>query len=408
MNISVKAAANVWNSVLVLAAGLGLSVSAWAQPAGTLTVPASPATSSAPGNTHQPGNAPVAPIPVPEGSPLTFTTTLHDFGKIPDTAPVSFPFKFKNVSDKPVKIIKVNASCGCTTTKHSDVVQPGEESEIVATFNPAGRSGRETKSITVEIDHPTVKNIFLTAVAYVQKAVIIEPQNLFMGEVPFGKGAVQEVSISGRDPNFTVMSATLENPNLVLEEMGSDTVSVEGDTLKRYKYRVTLKTDAPKGPITGSVVFKTSDAKMPNQQCILMGAVVGPIRVMPERMPLRYAGPGEAFVGEVQLEPRERQGFKVLSVSLDDAAKAMNVVLDVVPATGGSRAMYRVRVAGTTPANFSDARGSIIIRTDNAEMGEIVVPFTAIQMGNASMDKPGMGGSRQGRMPMNDVPVKKD
>jgi len=70
-------------------------------------------------------------------------------------------FKYKNTGDKPVKITSVHASCGCTTAALAkDVVEPNESGEIVATFNIGGRTGVQSKTITVmtddQPDHPTV------------------------------------------------------------------------------------------------------------------------------------------------------------------------------------------------------------------------------------------------------------
>lgn len=319
-------------------------------------------------------------IPLPAGSPLLFEKTLHDFGKIPDTTPVTYDFKFKNTSDQVVKIVKVTASCGCTTTKSKEVIQPGEESSITATFNPQGRSGREAKSITVELDHPTVRNIHLTAVAYVQKRVLIEPPALFMGEVPHGKGAKQEISISGRNADFKVTSARMENPHYTLEELGHDAVEVEGDTLQRYRYRITLKDTAPIGNQQASATFTTNDPQYPTTQVTAMAQVAGPIRVMPERLPVRYSGAGQAWVAEVNLEPRENRPFKVLSASVDPASAPMNVVIDVAPGRPGSKALYRVRVAGTTPGSLAEVRGNVVVKTDLPDQAEIVLPFLPLQV----------------------------
>jgi hypothetical protein len=332
-------------------------------------------------------------VPLPEGSPLVFDTTYHDFGKIPDTTPVSFDFKFRNTSNRTVKILKVTASCGCTTTKAKTEIAPGEESVITATFNPQGRSGREVKSITLDLDDPVVKNIFLTAGAFVQRRIMVEPQALFMGEVPRGKGAVQEITISGREPGFEITSARLESPVFSLEKIGKDEVEVEGDKLQRFRYRVTLKPDAPTGNTQAQISLTTNDDKQGALQVSVMANVVGPIRTSPERLAVRYAGPGQPWVSEVTMEPRDAGTFKVLGVSVDDSASTMNVVLDLLPGRPGTRQAYRLRVSGTTPAEIAQVQGGVRIKTDNPEQAEIVVPFMALQMAPApTPSQPSMQG----------------
>jgi hypothetical protein len=49
----------------------------------------------------------------------------------------------------PLKIISVNASCGCTTPKWSqELIQPGKKGFIKVTFNSAGKEGKVQKTIT--------------------------------------------------------------------------------------------------------------------------------------------------------------------------------------------------------------------------------------------------------------------
>ena len=62
-------------------------------------------------------------------------------------------FKFKNTGDKPVKILAVHPSCGCTTAQLAhDTIAPNETGEIVATFTIGQRTGVQKKVITVTTD----------------------------------------------------------------------------------------------------------------------------------------------------------------------------------------------------------------------------------------------------------------
>ena len=67
-------------------------------------------------------------------------------------------FKFKNTGDKPVKILAVHPSCGCTTAQLAhDTIAPNETGEIVATFTIGQRTGVQKKD-----DHgrqPTIRRM---------------------------------------------------------------------------------------------------------------------------------------------------------------------------------------------------------------------------------------------------------
>ena len=62
-------------------------------------------------------------------------------------------FSFVNNGTRPIKILTVQASCGCTTPAWSkDPVAPGKSGFIQASFNPVGRPGYFNKSLTVTTD----------------------------------------------------------------------------------------------------------------------------------------------------------------------------------------------------------------------------------------------------------------
>jgi hypothetical protein len=82
---------------------------------------------------------------------VTFRRNQHDFGTISEkNGPVSFQFFFKNNTDAALKIQSVESSCGCTIAEWTKVeVMPGKEGQIKAVYDPTGRPGYFSKSITV-------------------------------------------------------------------------------------------------------------------------------------------------------------------------------------------------------------------------------------------------------------------
>ncbi|HEX5168759.1 MAG TPA: DUF1573 domain-containing protein [Cyclobacteriaceae bacterium] len=86
--------------------------------------------------------------------PLKFLEEIHDFGYVDQGGgPVSYSFQFANVSNRPIKILSVQASCGCTTPDWSkEAVTPGTSGFIQASFDPKGRPGFFNKSLTVTTD----------------------------------------------------------------------------------------------------------------------------------------------------------------------------------------------------------------------------------------------------------------
>ncbi len=85
---------------------------------------------------------------------LVFREETHDFGVVDEAGgSVSHKFVFTNSGNRPVRIVKVQASCGCTTPDWTkEPVAPGKEGFIEAAYNPKGRPGYFNRSLTVTTD----------------------------------------------------------------------------------------------------------------------------------------------------------------------------------------------------------------------------------------------------------------
>ena len=92
---------------------------------------------------------------------ITFSKTEHDFGKInEEDGRVSVVFDFKNEGMAPLVLSNVRASCGCTTpTWTKEPVEPGQKGSITVTYNPNGRPGKFSKTVTItsNASEPTKK-----------------------------------------------------------------------------------------------------------------------------------------------------------------------------------------------------------------------------------------------------------
>ena len=88
--------------------------------------------------------------PSAEKHPITeFDQPVVYLGRVTQGDSARYTFHFKNKGNMPLKIMSVNASCGCTTPKWSqDLIQPGKKGFIKVTFNSAGKEGKVQKTIT--------------------------------------------------------------------------------------------------------------------------------------------------------------------------------------------------------------------------------------------------------------------
>lgn len=72
---------------------------------------------------------------------IKFDETVYEFGVVKEGEIASHTFRYTNVGDQPLYLIKVKPSCGCTTPSWpKDTLKPGESSTIVVNYNSKGRS----------------------------------------------------------------------------------------------------------------------------------------------------------------------------------------------------------------------------------------------------------------------------
>ncbi|MCS7297037.1 MAG: DUF1573 domain-containing protein [Bacteroidia bacterium] len=84
-----------------------------------------------------------------------FDATEYNYGKIKAGEKVTHEFRLTNAGKKPLLIRKVKASCGCTAANpDKSELKPGESTTIKVTFDSTGRSGKDSKSVTVITNDP--------------------------------------------------------------------------------------------------------------------------------------------------------------------------------------------------------------------------------------------------------------
>lgn len=102
---------------------------------------------------------------------IKFEEATFEFGTIKQGDVVSHEFKFKNEGKGDLVIRKTKASCGCTAVNPpSTVIKPGETSSIKVSFNSAGKSGTQNKTITVTTNDPKNYSMLLNIKGTVEAA----------------------------------------------------------------------------------------------------------------------------------------------------------------------------------------------------------------------------------------------
>ena len=102
------------------------------------------------------GNSPV----------IYFPETQHDFGKVKEGDKVNYTFRFVNKGVSSLQIKDIKTSCGCTAALVSnDNLKPGQEGTIKVELNTKNRSGKMSKTVTVQSNDPNDPSKILTVYA---------------------------------------------------------------------------------------------------------------------------------------------------------------------------------------------------------------------------------------------------
>ncbi|MFT3753629.1 MAG: DUF1573 domain-containing protein [Paludibacter sp.] len=118
---------------------------------------------------------------------ISFDEKEHDFGKIKEEdGKVTHVFNFVNRGNSPLVLSNVQASCGCTTPVWTkEPIEPGKKGSVTVTYNPQGRPGSFTKTITVSSNASEERFIL-----NIRGEVISKPNNNDNGGYPVNIGGL--------------------------------------------------------------------------------------------------------------------------------------------------------------------------------------------------------------------------
>lgn len=117
----------------------------------------------------------------PATSKIKFAKLEHDFGNQPQGKPLTYEFEFTNISEEPVLLENVKASCGCTTpTWTKEPVMPKKTGSIKAQYNMA-REGAFRKSITVTTKDGENITLYISGNAVAQEQGVNKAEGNMLG-----------------------------------------------------------------------------------------------------------------------------------------------------------------------------------------------------------------------------------
>jgi len=196
-----------------------------------------------------------APGAQSENRAVKLEPAILDFGDMKVDVSQTGVVKVMNISEEPITVSRVIASCGCTTAPApTDPILPGEYAEIPVTLAPGGRQGvNHSKRVTFTIEgHAPV---VLTVQGRVAKHIDIVPELLSANPEDPDSGRIALTAADGEA--FRILAI---NPAIVRdvpqEAATEHVVNIDWDLWERSGrgVRVTFSLDHPAMPAVSAMI----------------------------------------------------------------------------------------------------------------------------------------------------------
>ena len=209
-----------------------------------------------------------AAMALPAAAAVRWLETVHNFGAFKeDDGKVTCRFTFVNDGPEDVSIRAARASCGCTTPSFTKTpIAPGDTGVVTVKFNPTGRPGRFSKSVTIDIagtqgkprQNLTIKGVVIGSSNTLRSRYPVEagPVKLRTTQLPFGtvlKGRAKSAFLEVYNASETPVSPRWEKVPGYIRITSSDKGELPPGEQEVYSFVLTPESTALYGILTDSV-----------------------------------------------------------------------------------------------------------------------------------------------------------
>ena len=284
-----------------------------------------------------------------------FAENGHDFGPVPRGAKVRHNFVLTNRLAEPITIANVRVSCGCTTgIATPGPIAAGQAAVVEATMDTANFAGRKETALFVSLVTNGGKEaeVRLTVGTTILSDIVLNP-----GSVDFGSVT------RGVSPRRTLTIDRLGSPNWKAVRMISASKAIDAELIETvrsgsgvgYALTVTLRPDAPAGPLREEIRIITNDPESPNVPILVTGQVQGGgLAAAPAILSLARDGKSGRFL------VRAPKPFRILAV------EGAGDGFEIAPVADAPRAAHAIAVRYVPPANGpkGEVRHTFRVMTD--------------------------------------------
>lgn len=132
---------------------------------------------------------------------LSIDNMTIDLGTMYNGATKTGKITLKNIGTQPLKILRVQPSCGCTTVRQpKSELQPNESDVVEVSFSAALYRGPVEKYVNVETNDPLSQYVAIKLIADVKEelAPTSSSYSIWLGNVAVGKKVEQPITFTNR------------------------------------------------------------------------------------------------------------------------------------------------------------------------------------------------------------------
>jgi Protein of unknown function (DUF1573) len=310
--------------------------------------------------------SPAAPAATATPAPrIVFQELLYDFGTVEQGDQVNRLFKFTNQGTRDLRIESVKTACGCTAAVISaEVIAPGQEGTISATFDTSKFFGERVKTVSVHSNDPLQPVTTLTLQGVIAVEVAIEPAQLYLGRVRRGAETTHTIELL-HDTNkpIAITDATVTSPFVSLRSE-----DLEKNGKKGKKLFVTLRKDAPFGRVSTDITVTTTSQKHPTLTIPVFGHIEGDLLVQPPQVSFGSVRKGDTKQQDIRIKSRATKPVHIVRTS----SSTPLVIAEVATVKDGEE--YTVALKVNPEGTPGQIRGEVQVFTDHPAEKMLSIP----------------------------------
>lgn len=291
-----------------------------------------------------------------------FDELSRDFGSVPRGQVLMHPFRIVNNTKQPVRIASVLVSCNCVNARAlKNLLQPGEETAIIAQMNTGVFTNTRTVTIFVTFNQPRFQEVRLWVQANSREDVLFNPGSIAFGQVKRGAEPEGKMTISFLGGQTQIIDLKSES-NYVTPTM-KEVKRPNGD--KGYEIIAKLRKDTPPGKWYTDLWLTTNNPSMQRLRVPVTVEVESPLTVNPSTLSLGQIKAGTESDRKVII--RGLRPFRIMGIQ----TTGTNDELQVRTTDNESKAVHVLTV--TLSPREPDAKWSrrITVQTDLATGSDI-------------------------------------